>query len=229
VVDQGQDHGNLSGILSRIPLDSSAIGAAAMIFWRPSRTMRLRWLDRWRTARARGRIVRRFDDEVRRACDARELAAVEPLARRRAELGLTEDEAAIALEMLDALRELAELAARLDRGDPPTVETRHRVLGGDVCYFVAPVSLPDRDAEASGKLFLTDRRIVWVGGPAGAALAWTAAGLVRRDDRDIVVVSVDRQRVYRFRCNSYADAMRGAYIAERQMARRRRSSGIVDN
>jgi hypothetical protein len=185
------------------------------------------WLPWWLrpSERARRRSLKAFQADVRSACAAREVGAIDRLERRRVELDLAEDEVAIEVEMIEALRDLADLTTTVEDEGLPVVETSHRAVGAEICHLVVPMSLPDSETQASGKLFLTDRRIVWVAGASKSAVSWSGAGLVRREDRDLVIVSADRQRVYRFRCNSYSEAIRAAFIAEWYLARGRRGAG----
>jgi hypothetical protein len=187
-------------------------GAGSLLSWlRPSE-------------RRRRRTLAAFQQEVRAACTAGEAAAVDRLASRLLELGLTEEDAAIELEMIEGLRELGELTARVATDGLPVLETSHRAVAGETCYLVLPMSLPDSATQASGKLFLTERRLVWFAEGTRSTLSWGGAGVVRREARDLLVVSADRQRAYRFRCNSYGEALRAAFIAEWHLERRRRGS-----
>lgn len=69
------------------------------------------------------------------------------------------DEAERQQEMIDGLRALRVLA---DVDTLPVIATQHRVIGGDTCHFVAPVTLAG-DAGAGGKLFLTSARVIFAG------------------------------------------------------------------
>lgn len=111
--------------------------------------------------------------------------------------------------------ELDEAHARVRLADAagalPVLETQHRAIGQDVCHLAVPASMPDR-ADAFGKLFLTNRRIVF----AGAAPVAVGVGRVIKADRqqrDVVIVAGgDRLR---FRCNSFGDAMLAVWMIDR--------------
>jgi hypothetical protein len=146
------------------------------------------------------------------------------LPRLRAELdalALPEDDVEIEREMLEGLEHLAELSAAVTASGLPVVETGHRVVGRDTCHFTAPASMPDEPSQPGGRLFLTQARAIFVGGP-GASVAWHSVGEALAADRDLVLVRSDRERLYRFRCNSYSDAMTSAFLARRLIALRRR-------
>jgi hypothetical protein len=51
--------------------------------------------------------------------------------------------------------------------------------------------------------------------------AWHAVGEAHHLDRDVVLVRAGHDRIYRFRCNTFGDAMRGAFIARELVAARR--------
>ena len=129
--------------------------------------------------------------------------------------GLPEEEVEVEREMLDALERLAEVASTVASEGLPALVTGHRVVGRDVCHFSSPVSMPDEPSQPSGRLLLTSARAIFVGGANGAAVAWHAVAEVHCQTRDLVLVRRDRERVYRFRCNSYADALVGAFLARR--------------
>lgn len=133
-------------------------------------------------------------------------------------LALPEDESEIEREMLGGLEQLAALQAAATSGALPTVATGHRIVGADICHFTAPVSMPDEPSEPGGRLFMTGARLIFAGG-AGVMVAWHAVGQVLLRERDLVLVRKDQSRLYRFRCNSFGDALTGSFIA-RQLANR---------
>jgi hypothetical protein len=146
------------------------------------------------------------------------------VARLRSELdalGLPEEEIEIEREMLDGLEQLAALSSAVESAGLPTIQTGHRVVRNDACHFTAPASMPDEPSQPGGRLLLTSARMIFVGGP-GASAAWHALAEVVQTDRDVLLVRADGARMYRFRCNSYADAMTGAFVARRLIAARRR-------
>ena len=177
------------------------------------------WLFSGRGREGRNPRLAAFHQEVAAACDATDAAAVERLLARRAELGLTEDEAAIEIEMLEGLREFVEFRTETERNGLPVLDTRHRVLGADRCHFWTPAFLPDQ-VEAGGKLFLTGTRLVFLGGGVQAT-PWHAVSTITRDGRDLVAAVPSRGAVLRFRCNAYGEAMRALYVAERLLAESR--------
>lgn len=150
--------------------------------------------------------------------------AVDCLRARLEALGLAEEDIEIEREMLDGIGQLAQLRSSVVTGIP-VLETGHRVVGHDVCHFSMPVSMPDDAAQPSGRLFLTNARVIFAGGARSTTLAWHAVGDVLHADRDVLLVRRDRGTIYRFRCNTYADAMCGAFLARRLSSLHTRVAG----
>lgn len=120
-----------------------------------------------------------------------------------------EDDPEIQQEMADGL----EAVERADRaGALPVLETQHRAIGADTCHLAVPASMPDR-SDASGKLFVTDRRVVFAGG-ASLSLGIGRIAKVDRHLRDVVLVS-GSDGLVRFRCNCFGDAMLAVWMLER--------------
>ncbi len=168
------------------------------------------WRIKWTAAASTG-------DTTARAALARELES----------LGVPDDDAEIEREMLEALERLEHLRADVEATGLPRLETGHRVVGLDVCHFIGPVSMPDEAAQPSGRLLLTSARAIFVGGANGSAVPWHAVTEVAHAERDLLLARADRQQHYRFRCNSFADALCAAFLARELMERRRRpASGL---
>ena len=134
---------------------------------------------------------------------------------------LPDEEVEIEREMVEALDDAAGLAAAVRAGGLPLVETGHRVVGTDRCHFSAPASMPDDPAQPSGRLLLTSGRAIFVGGTKGTSAPWHSIREVVHGERDVLLIAADRDRLYRFRCNSFADALRAAMIARQLVADRR--------
>jgi hypothetical protein len=135
------------------------------------------------------------------------------------------DDLEIEEEMLDALRQVLELERELAAARLPVVETTHRVVGADRCHFSAPVSMPDDPAQPTGRLLLTSSRVVFAGGARTPAVPWHATREVLQRDRDLFFVRAGVDEGFRFRCNSFADALCGAAIARHLMQSARRVDG----
>ena len=116
------------------------------------------------------------------------------------------------MEMIDGLRQLATVAA----GDLPRLATQHRVIGDDVCHLIAPASLPDRP-DGAGKLFLTERRLVFASGGTPLAWPWHRLVSVTRVERDVVAQTAGAGVVL-IRCNTYGDALVAVHLAGRLRA-----------
>ena len=178
----------------------------------------LRWLKRAKSDRLDPRVA-----EWRRAWTMAssngEAASVESLDSSLRALGLPDEETEIEREMLEGLQALVELRRASAADGLPIIETGHRVIGADRCYFTAPVSMPEEEAQPSGRLLLAGARAIFVGGARTKTVPWHSVAEILQHDRDLVLIRKDRESLYRFRCNSYADAMCGAYIARRLSAR----------
>lgn len=133
------------------------------------------------------------------------------LVARLRELELEEDDVALELEVVEGFRQVFDLAALTAGAGPPILETTHRVLADDRCYFSAPASLIASGADQTGKLLLTDRRAIFVGGTV-ASLPWRSVTSVVEDQRDVVFGRNGSAGV-RCRCNSFVDSKRGAFLA----------------
>jgi hypothetical protein len=160
------------------------------------------------------RRLSQLRSEIEAARRSGGLDALQRLRTRPAELGISDDEADLELELLAGLLEVATLEEQSAGGGAlPTVETNHRALGGEACHFAAPASRPDVPTDAGGKLFLTPRRLVYIGS-APVALSWAHVSGVDAAGRDLIV-RARPERHLSFRCNSYVDVLRSAWIASR--------------
>ena len=159
--------------------------------------------------------------EWRDALAAPDTARADSLARALDALGLPGDDIEIEREMLDGLRRLLDLEAAVAGAGLPAVQTGHRVIGAESCHFSAPASMPDDAAQPAGRLLLTGARAVFVGGGRTASVPWHAVIDARHADRDVVLVTRDRRGFHRFRCNTFADAMCGAFLGRRLAGARR--------
>ena len=136
-------------------------------------------------------------------------------------LGRAPDDIEIEREMLDALHDAAELATSVRQAGLPLLATGHRVVGIESCHYTAPASMPDEPEQPGGRLLLTSGRAIFVGGANRIAAPWHSIGEASHVERDVVLIRADRERLYRFRCNSYSDALRGAFIARELVGARR--------
>jgi len=123
------------------------------------------------------------------------------------------EDAEIETEMLEALREALALEHDLAASRLPVIETTHRAAAGERCHYSAPVSMPDDPAQPTGRLLLTSGRVAFAGGSRTPSMPWHAARDVVRAGRDLIFVRAGAADGYRFRCNTYVDAVRGAAIA----------------
>jgi len=146
--------------------------------------------------------------------------ATEKLRRLLDGFNLPDDDVEIEREMLDGLDDATALTAEIARSGLPIVETGHRVVAHDRCHFMAASSMPDEPGQPTGRLLLTNARAIFVGGPSAVSSPWHMIGQASQSDRSLVLVRTTRDRVYRFQCNSFGDALRAALIA-RELIRRK--------
>jgi hypothetical protein len=167
--------------------------------------------------------LRRWREDWSKTAGAAESGDIAQMGAELDALGLPEEEIEIEREMLQALRERNELLSSVRESGLPRVETGHRVVRAEPCHYSAPVSMPDEPGQPSGRLLLTSGRAIFAGGGSGIATAWHMISDALHMERDVVLVRNGRQQVYRFRCNTYGDALRAAFIAGQLLAARRRS------
>jgi hypothetical protein len=184
------------------------------------------WLKR-RRAGADDPRLRRWRERWEQVSAAADGAKIEPLRSELDALGLPEADIEIEREMLEGLREREELSASTRASGLPTIETGHRVVRAEPCHYTAPVSMPEEPGQPAGRLLLTSGRAIFVGGTKGMAAAWHTISEIVSVDRDVVLIRNGREQSYRFRCNTYGDALRGAFIAGEILASRRRSPGSL--
>jgi hypothetical protein len=149
-----------------------------------------------------------------------EPAKLRGLRARLDQLAPPDGDLEIEREMLEGLEHLVEFAAAVGRDGLPAIATGHRAVGRDVCHFTAPVSMPDDPAQPSGRLLLTNARAIFLGGARGVTVAWHTVKQSLQTDRDLILIRADGSALYRFRCNSFEDALRAAFIARRLAGRR---------
>ena len=186
----------------------------------------------WFGKKPHDRGVRAWREAWAAAVAALDASAVPGLEAALRQVPPLADDVEVEEEMLDALRQLLALEGELAASRLPSVETTHRVVGTDGCHFSAPVSVPDDPAQPTGRLLLTSTRAVFAGGARTPALPWHAVREVVQTGRDLIFV-VGRAAAggdalggsagdgQRFRCNSFAEALRGAAIARHLLRRAR--------
>jgi hypothetical protein len=113
-------------------------------------------------------------------------------------------------EMLEGLEQLQAL---IEAPALPVVVTQHRVIGNEVCHFLAPASLIG-DVDAAGKLFATAARLVFAAGGV-RQWPWHAITAVTRVERDAVLGVRGQPEAARLRLNTYGDALQIVALAER--------------
>ena len=165
--------------------------------------------------------VRRWRESWASSEPTAERAAIARLAGELEQIGLPDEEIEIEREMLRALIDRDELSCATRAGGLPRVETGHRVVRGEPCHFSAPATLVQETAQPTGRLLLTSGRVIFVGGGASVAIPWHAVSAAAHADRHLVLVKSGGEVAYRFRCNSYTDALCAAFIGREILAARR--------
>jgi hypothetical protein len=178
------------------------------------------FFQRFLRSRDAGREVREWQEAWTKAVASPDRNAVGELRERLDQLSAPDGDLEIEREMLEALEHVVEFAAAVAVTGLPAVATGHRIVGSDICHFSAPVSMPDDPAQPSGRLLLTSARAIFVGGARGITVAWHAIAQSTQSHRDLILIRADGNALYRFRCNSFDDAICAAFVA-RQLTRRR--------
>lgn len=161
---------------------------------------------------ARERQLKTFRAEIQTAAASGDRLRIETLLDRPKQLGLAEEDAALECEHLAGLLAAADLRERLGRGEPlEVIRTRHPAISGENCHFIAPASFPDGLMDQGGKLFLTDKRVLYLGHSTHEA-AWPQVTEVRDQERDIFL-TVQPLDLLRFRFVSYVDALKAVELA----------------
>ena len=134
------------------------------------------------------------------------------------------DDVEIEEEMLDGLERLVALLGELQASRLPSSRRRTAWWGRTSVTTARRSSMPEDPAQPSGRLLLTGTRAVFIGGAKLTAVPWHVAARALHGERDVLLVRADGSAAYRFRCNSYADALCGAAIARHliDVARQRR-------
>ena len=174
-------------------------------------------LRQWFTRRGATHIdsrLRQWREHWSRAAAAPDQGEIARLARDLDALGFAEDDIEIEREMLQALIDREKLAVTIRDTGLPHVETGHRVVRGEPCHYSEPASMPEDAGQPSGRLLLTANRALFVGSGKTVAAAWHTIALALHAERDVVLVKNGREQAYRFRCNTYGDALRAALIAQ---------------
>ena len=169
----------------------------------------------WKRASSSDAKVHEWRREWAAAAECPSPEQIQRLAGRLEELGLSDDDVEIEREMLEALVRVADLAASVDGRGLPVVETGHRIARSDLCHFIAPAWMPVDPGQPAGRLLLTSARAAFAGGAGSRTVPWHAVGEARYQERDLVLIRADRETAYRFRCNSYGDALCAAFVARR--------------
>lgn len=145
--------------------------------------------------------------------DAPDSSAIDALRTRRAP-DAPLDESEQQDEMLDGLTDLASLAAQASL---PVVDTQHRVIGSDRCHMMTPATLT-ADQAVPGKVFLTERRLVFAGG-AARSWPWHRVRDTSRSGRIVSLVMAGPADVVALQCNTLGDAMLICHLVRRLSAR----------
>ena len=139
--------------------------------------------------------------EAERAADSPDPDAIAGL-RASMNQDASLDEAEQQEEMMDGLEQLVPLATAAAL---PAITTQHRVIGSDTCHLALPATL-SAEQSVPGKLFLTDRRLVFAGGRA-QAWPWHRVRVVTRTDRIVSIVVTGPSDAIQLQCNTYGDAV----------------------
>jgi hypothetical protein len=192
-------------------------GTSVALGWLKGVTNRLRGGgEPARAQREAHRRARDFAKEVHlaipRALQEGNRAALDALLRKPAELDLPEEEVELELEALHGALDALGLRETLARDGLPVVAHQHKAIGEDRCHFVASAFLASDGSDRTGRLFLTDRRVLFMSTPM-VSVSWGSVVSVDVVERDLLIDANRGGPRYRFRCNSFSDARCGQVIA----------------
>ena len=183
-------------------------------------------LREWLTRR-RGHTIdprlRRWRERWAAVLAAAEGDQIASLAGELDAIGCPEDEIEVEREMVQALIDRQDLAASVRATGLPRVDTRHRIVRAEPCHYSEPASMPDEPGQPCGRLLFTATRAIFIGGGKTISAAWHTIARSLHTERDLVFLENRHEQSYRFRCNTYGDALRAAFIAQELVAKRRRS------
>jgi hypothetical protein len=169
-----------------------------------------------REQREAQRRVRELQTEMHRAIEpaleSGDRGALEALLRKPAELGVPEEEVELELEALQGALDALALRETVLRAGLPIVAHQHKAIGYDLCHFVASVFLASDGSDRTGRLFMTDRRLLFLATPI-LSLSWSSVVAVEVQERHLIIDTNYGASRYSFRCNSFADARCGEVIA----------------
>jgi hypothetical protein len=170
------------------------------------------WFDWMRRGNGADPRLEQWRKDWAAACLAPSAGQAEGLRDRLGEFGAGDERYEIEQEMLEGLEAVVELSAAVSASGLRPIVTGHRVVGLDRCFFSAPASLPDDPAQPSGTFLLTEARAIFVGGSRALTVPWHSVARCLRQDRDLVLVRTSQADMHRLRCNSFADALRAAFL-----------------
>jgi hypothetical protein len=160
--------------------------------------------------------VSEFRAEALAAIDAAlasgDRASLVALLEKPAATGLKEEDVELEVEALHGAIDAIALRETVTREGLPVVAHQHKALGEDRCHFVASAFLASDGSDRTGRLFLTDRRVLFLSTPM-VSMSWGSIASIDADHRDLVIASTSRGVAHRFRCNSFSDARCGEVIA----------------
>ena len=136
-------------------------------------------------------------------------AAIAALRERLAPAASAPDEAERQIEMLDGLEQVAAIAGAA----PAAIETQHRAIGADTCHLAVPATYVGLTDEP-GKLFVTSKRVIHLGGTV-RAWPWHRIGGVDRTERALEITILGAPDTVNLMCNTYGDAMAAAHLCRR--------------
>jgi hypothetical protein len=157
-----------------------------------------------------------YGREVRAACAGTDIDSPESRARVRTLIdrpaleGWPDELVELELEQLHAVEAAWALSVRIERQGLPVVPTQHRVIGPDRCHFTTPAFLANDGPDRTGRLFLTNRRVVF-GATPPVSIAWERTRRIDADGRDLRVEVPGL--TYVFRCNGHQEARCAALVA----------------
>ena len=184
-------------------------------------------LWQWLTGRGAAHVdsrLRRWREHWLKAAASSEHTDIARLTTELNAFDFPEDEIEIEREMLHALIEREQLASS-NPGIGPSASGNRASRGSRRALPLFRAHLNARRCGTTLGAFAADRQSrIFVGSGKTVAAAWHTISAVLQAERDLVLVKNGHEHAYRFRCNSYGDALRAAFIAREILARRHGST-----
>lgn len=193
-----------------------------LAFWAGLGCFAVGWLAAPPHAAAEKELQRRlsgFQAEFTDAEAALNSERCQKLLSRPGELGLRDDEVAGEIALLESYADYFDFADPLEaNGNKLSAVPGHeRVVGDDSCFYAVPAFLDKRGPDENGQLYLTDKRVLFLGSSL-TAFPWKKVAHAERHNHALTVQRNDRQTPYEFTFNSLGEALKVEFVVKTILA-----------